>query len=455
LKFKPHMAALAAGVGLMAFASPAMALPGDAAIDSSSPFRLDKHNLEPGCFDLGRAGYWATGIDASSFDVDENQLPDGELVLVNKTVGPFSFDVDQVLIPSHFGGYNVVNTFDVGSGANENAPVISNGETGVERFAPDTNGNGNPDPIDANDIILCLSDDNSTSENEPYQQETGYLVSAKNRPIVAPKVSALGVSAVEPLNTYKLGFGYDVEQWYTAPTFDGHGLFPTVTDPNAVPSPTFGGALPAFVRMDPRPDDFPYDARRVNDVDAFGDLWKGGDLAADRGQTRLFKAEGDDTAWSISNNNETDTLAHLITFTAQGDLPISWSLRPSLASEDSYREVEYDLADLEAWEAEWQAYYDGTGPHPTMPLAPGTNSPAPDTTVVVNLPQQAAPAPAGTNTVTNTITREITTVQTAAGAVTVKKVSAKAAKAKCMKKAKAKKGKKARKNAMKKCSRIK
>ena len=73
----------------------------------------------------------------------------------------------------------------------------------------------------------------------------------------------------------------------------------------------------------------------------------------------------------------------------------------------------------------------------------------------MNPPQQAAPAPvAGTNTVT---TREITTIQTVAGATVVKKVSAKTAKSarkSCMKKAKAKKSSKAKKRAMKRCRRL-
>ena len=34
----------------------------------------------------------------------------------------------------------------------------------------------------------------------------------------------------------------------------------------------------------------------------------------------------------------------------------------------------------------WQAFYDGTGPKPALPLAPGTNAPAPHAGVVVNVP---------------------------------------------------------------------
>ena len=42
----------------------------------------------------------------------------------------------------------------------------------------------------------------------------GPEVAAINRPIIQPLVSCLGASAIEPLNTYKVGFGYTVEEWY-------------------------------------------------------------------------------------------------------------------------------------------------------------------------------------------------------------------------------------------------
>ena len=97
-------------------------------------------------------------------------------------------------------------------------------------------------------------------------------------------------------------------------------------------------------------------------------------------------------------------------FTAQGDLPLRWAVKASLAPAGYGRFVELTDTQLRAWEASWQAYYDG-GAKPTMPLCPGTNSPAPDTRVVVNLPQAATPAAGGTTTVI----KEITTVQTVAG----------------------------------------
>jgi hypothetical protein len=114
---------------------------------------------------------------------------------------------------------------------------------------------------------------------------------------------------------------------------------------------------------------------------------------------------------------------------------------------------------VRAWEASWQAYYDG-GPKPTMLLCPGTNSPAPDNVDVVNLPQQVVtvtppPAPAAPAQV---ITKEITKVQTVAGPTRYVKVAGKTAKstsrkASCMRKAKAKKSAKARHRAKAKCRR--
>ena len=39
-------------------------------------------------------------------------------------------------------------------------------------------------------MIVCVSDHNDDVQNEPYQQEAGGLVSAKNRPIIQPIISA-------------------------------------------------------------------------------------------------------------------------------------------------------------------------------------------------------------------------------------------------------------------------
>lgn len=360
-------------------ASPAMALPGDPAIDDSSPFRLDEGNLEPGCFHPGRGP-----VDLDTH-LDLTYLMDGVIAReLHVTVDSSSpVNVDQVLVPSRIDGYQVYNTF-VNTGRAED---IGPNYTAVDLFAPDSNNFDGPDPIDTDDVIVCTSD-HGLPQNEPYQQEAGGLVSAKNRPIIVPKVTALGQSAISNLRTYKIGFGYSIEKWYVAPSYDGANTFPfnpTVSDPNAVPSPTFGGLLPAFVRLNPRLDDLPYDARRVNDVDQSGEDFD--NPKTDYGQTRLFKQSGDLTAWTSSNNNNPDTLGHLITFNAQGDLPMQWSLRPSLAAPSSLREVTFTDDNFEAWNNGWQNYYCGKGAKPTLPLAPGTNSPDPrNCAVVVNGP---------------------------------------------------------------------
>ena len=65
-------------------------------------------------------------------------------------------------------------------------------------------------------------------------------------------------------------------------------------------------------------------------MDEFGEEFGHNDIA-DLGQTELFKLSGDPTAWTLSNNNRPDTLSNLITFTTQGDLPLSWTVRASLA----------------------------------------------------------------------------------------------------------------------------
>ena len=389
------------------------ALSGDPGINAPS-FRLNPNTLEPGCF-IG-SSLASSHIDLTYLG-DEGQFAK-ELHVTVRDDAPFS--VDQVLVPSAIDGYSVYNAFDTGT-VDDDADIDPN-QTGVDMFAPDSNGIDGPDPLDKAAVIVCVSD-HASPQNEPYQQEDGGLVSAKNRPIVAPKVTALGVSAVEPLNTYKVGFGYKVEKWYSAPSFDGAGAFPTITDPNAAPSPTFRGNLPATVRMNPR-EDGAYDARRVNDVDSAAEDWSG--LKDDYGQTRLFKATGDDTAWSLSNNNDPDTLAHLITFTAQGDLPLTWTLRPSLASPDSKRSATIDRAFLDNWNKQWQDYYDCKGPLPSLPLAPGTNSPASDDgndcNAPVSAPAQTTAAPASTTTSTTTIIQMTpsSAVRSASGAKAVK-----------------------------------
>jgi hypothetical protein len=437
LKYKPHLAALAAGVGLMAFASPAMALPGDAAIDSSSPFRLNPYTLEPGC----------TTRAHTDSHIDIAALVDGDLrEELHVTVGHDSpVSVDQVLVPGKGGGYAVYDNFP--TAVSDEDDDIDPDITAFDLFGPEGTSF-----IANDDVIVCVSDHNDDYQNEPYVQEDHGLVAAKNRPVIEPKISCLGASALEPLNTYKVGFGYGA----TGYDMDDRAVqLLGIRDPNAV---DFNGdGTPDAVWIKTREDGY-YDARRVNDMDSFGEEF-GHNNIDDLGQTELFLLKGDDTAWTLSNNNYPDTLSNLITFTTQGDLPLTWTVRASLAMSGTKHSVTVDDEFVRDWEADWQAYYDGAGPKPTLRLCPGTNSPARDG---VNPASPAAPAAPAAPAQTNTITREITRVETVAGATTVKqgtakaaKKSAKKAKRSCMKKAKAKKSKKAKKRAMKRCSRIK
>ena len=86
----------------------------------------------------------------------------------------------------------------------------------------------------------------------------------------------------------------------------------------------------------------------MNDVDKAGESWTHGDV--DDGQDVFLRRTGDDTAWTDSNGNG------LLTTLTQGDLPIQWSLRPSLAGPASFREAELTDDQLRAWNAAWQAY---------------------------------------------------------------------------------------------------
>jgi hypothetical protein len=419
LKFKPLLAVATATAGLLVGASSAYALAGDQAIDSQSPFRLNNDTLEPGCF----AWSHRSAVSLANH-VDLTALVDGafvkELHVTVKTDGAYS--VDQVLVAGKGAGYRIYNAFDTGTSGTD--MDVDPGQTAVDLFGP-----AGSTYIDMDNVVLCVSDHNDNVQNEPYIQEAGGMVAAINRPIIQPVVSCLGVSAIEPLNTYKAGFGYTIVQGYTPNRFNA---LLGITDPNA--KDTDGDGTVDEVRLNPR-EDRPYDARRVNDFDSFGEQFVGD--KDDYGQTRKFSLDGDLYAWTLSNHNDPDTLANLITFTAQGDLPLVWTVRPSLAPSTSTRMATLTLADLVAWE-------NGTGMK--VPLCPGTNGPAKTTAPVL------APAAAGTNTTTII---EKTTVQTVAGQTVASKVAKKSSKkASCVRKAKAKKSAKAKRKAMKRCRRM-
>jgi len=358
---------------LAAFAfcvAPVWALPGDPGVASVAPFRLDGA-LEPSAY--------LANSPATPF-IHVTLLPGGREAHVTVDTGA-GRKVDQVLVPraagllpgSVAGGYVVYDHFTVGAGQQDS---VYAGQTGTNLFAS-TYANNVAGIIDLSHVVVVVSNDNQAAQNEPYTQEADGIVAAKNRPIITPAVSALGVSAIGSLNTYRIGFGYSAS-WYSAPTF----LPFFVTDPNAVAP--YAGGLPAFVLAAPRTAGV-YDARRVNDVDKAGESWT--TPGAADGQTFLFKQSGDTTAWTDSAGTG------LLTTLTQGDLPISWTVRASLAPAAYLRTVSFTETQLRAWENEWFMYLAGKGPHPALALAPGTNSPVYDGRYGVQVqPSETRPA---------------------------------------------------------------
>jgi hypothetical protein len=367
-------------------------LPGDKAIDHGYGFSLNPWTLEPGCFTADSKLAWHDSDIDSHVDVTEkrNQLH----VSVDRDA---NFSVDQVLVPGPKGGYAVHNAFDTGT-------IDDDPDIDPDQTATDMEGPGGKLSWKKGDVILCVSDHPDSDSNEPYEQAPDGEVAAINRPIIAPKVSALGVSAVEPLNTYKVGFGYDVEQWYdnTWRKAFNHDKSPGYWygDPQAFDLDHDGEFDHVFIKSRPEGPG----VRRFNDIDEFGEEFNSGEEKSSYGQPVLFSGAGDDYAylhkslpgtidggglWDVWEEMLADQTSFLglMTFTTQGDLPIRWHLKASLAPERYARSTELTDDELRAWEASWQAYYEGTGPKPELPLAPGTNSPAPKPGVVVNPPE--------------------------------------------------------------------
>ena len=373
---------------------------GDAAVSNDAPaFRLNKWTLEPGCFSPGMHRLHH-GIDVDAhIDVTERS----KQAHVKVTSGA-NFSVDQVLVPGKRAGYKVYNTFDTGS-------INNDADVDPDQTATDLTGPDGAD-VDKSDIIVCVSDHPDGDQNEPYISDgLPGEVAAINRPIIQPTVSALGVSAVEPLNTYKVGFGYDVQRgydsyWRRAFLRDGvWGPGASFGDPQALDT-NHDGLLDHVVvksRAEQR------GVRRYNDMDEFGEQFNNGAEKTSYGQPFVFDVSGTGDpfaylhkslpgvidggfapkdAWIEGEADQTSAAA-LLTFTAEGDLPLSWAVKPSLAPEAYGKKVTLTDDMLRAWNASWQAYYAGKGAKPTLPLAPGTNSPEPDAsiTVIVNPPE--------------------------------------------------------------------
>jgi hypothetical protein len=383
----------------------------DRAVDTASPdlFRLDPDTLEPGCDlagDLALAGHIDIGDDVGSTHV---------------FVPTFAteFSIDQVLVPGAHSGYRVYNTFDTGSVNNDPDIDPTQSATNLEPLPGD-------DDVDVDGVIVCVSDHEDSGQNEPYVADgLPGEVAAVNRPIIQPTLAALGVSAVSNLHTYKLGFGYSIERWYAPHRIaDSPPFTLDLTDPMGSPFGFTHVYVPTRVEQP--------GVLRINDIDDFGESFDNPHSEqADHGQPVVFNQNGDAQAY-LHNSLNPDGSGRgpwgLLTFTTQGDLPISWTVKSSLAPEAYSRSVEVTDDFLRDWEADWQAYYRGEGPKPTLPLAPGTNAPAPLPGVIVNVPP-APPAPPAR--VTNN-----TTVQPAAVTVVQTKcVSGKVAKIKLAKKA--------------------
>ena len=107
---------------------------------------------------------------------------------------------------------------------------------------------------------------------------------------------------------------------------------------------------------------------RHNDIDDFGESFADPHFEqADHGQPEVFHRNGDPQAYlhnSLNPDGSDRGPWGLLTFTTEGDLPLSWTVKASLAPEAYSRSVELTDAFLRDWENDWQDYYAGTGPKP-------------------------------------------------------------------------------------------
>ena len=339
-----------------------------------------------------------------------------------------SYSIDQVLVPGQRTGYQVYNTFDTGTSTND--ADIDPGQVADGLLAPmfrQANGLLAQDNVTGLTVIACTSGDvhADTSQNEPYAHSDGSVggtggirdaneVYAKNRPILKPTVASLGQGAFQGIKGYKMGLGYSVERWYSLATFgDAVNVTAPLTDPmgfdltKILTTPILGGnkteriidtaaghvSIPARI-AGPR-----YEAvtdgpgvLRVNDIDVTGvENFDDPHLErSDYGQTAVFNVRGDAQSFCLGGIS----CAGIVAFGAQGDLPITWSLKASLAAVDTLRSVSFTPADFDAWNLGWQNYYCGRGVHPALPLTPGTNSPDPTGVCPVVNPPETRPTAA-------------------------------------------------------------
>lgn len=361
---------------------------GDAGVLRNAPeFRLNPYTLEPGCFKPGM-NRQHNGVDVDAHvDVTE-KVKQAHLTITSGA----NFSVDQMLVPGKHSGYAVYNRFDTGTSAED--PDIDPTQTATDLSAPGR------DDVDVRDIIICVSDHPDGDQNEPYISDgLPGEVAAINRPIIQPAVSALGVSAVSNLNTYKVGFGYSVlrgydSYWRRAFLSDGvWGPGLSFGDPQAFDADGDGNLDRVIIKSRAQQKG----VRRFNDMDEFGEQFNQGAEKSSYGQPIMFDVGGTGDPFAYLHKSLPGTInggfapfdswiegeadqtraAALLTFTAEGDLPLSWAVKPSLAPEEYGKQVALTDDMLRAWDKSWQDYYQGKAAKPSLPLAPGTNSPAP------------------------------------------------------------------------------
>jgi hypothetical protein len=350
---RPSRLALAATASLAALSLSATAASADTGIASGSPFRLNTATLEPGCSLASDVGSPVAGhIDVTGSASDAH-------VTVRRSA---DFSIDQVLVPSEDSGYSVYNTFETGSAAAD--PKIDPGQTAFDMNGPDGSD------VVPDEIIVCINSHRTGPENEPYVPDgLPGQVAASNRAIIQPIISALGVSPDSGQRTYKVGFGYSVQRHYD---LTWHNVFGG-GDPDA-------SSDLSTVTIDPQAK--APGVQRTNDFDEFGEQFNG--PVVDYNQPTVFNVGGSGDPFAYLHSPSA-----VMSFNAEGDLPLTWSLKPSLAPQSYMKSVTLTDDMLRAWNQSWQSYYQGKGPKPTMPLAPGTDSPAPNATVIVNLPESA------------------------------------------------------------------
>jgi hypothetical protein len=201
-----------------------------------------------------------------------------------------------------------------------------------------------------------------------------------------------------------MGFGYSTTSWYADPNDLTGPVFPlTLSDPQIFGP--FSHNDRQFVSVLARPDQA--GVRRVNDIDVAGEQYSPFDAdTADHGQVQVFRKAGDPYSFCVAPDNCGGSLGvgHLLAFDAQGDLPMTWALKASLAPARYKRSVTFTEADFLAWYKSWQNYYAG-GPAPKYPLAPGTDPPPRDPSLT--LINQVLTGLGTTTTTTTTIIQPV------------------------------------------------